>query len=225
MPTGTLTAIIAQARDSQRVNLFIDGTFAIGVSLNLLAREGLAVGQVIDEPIWTRLEQAAASEHAFQAALRLLATRPRATAELRERLRRKQHPPEALEAALSRLSELGLLDDAAFSRAWIENRQRLSPRGRQALRAELRQKGVDRTTIDAALAAVEADPEGEQARAEELARGVLHRYRSSPDRATFQRRLGGMLMRRGFSLEVIRPILAILWDETRPGDHADENEP
>ncbi len=48
MPTGTITALRAQANASQRVNVFLDGEFAIGVSLNTLAREGLAVGQQID---------------------------------------------------------------------------------------------------------------------------------------------------------------------------------
>lgn len=48
-----------------------------------------------------------------------------------------------------------------------------------------------------------------------MARAALRRYADSPDRATFQRRLGGLLQRRGFSLDVIRPILAILWSELR----------
>ncbi|HMQ31862.1 MAG TPA: RecX family transcriptional regulator [Chloroflexaceae bacterium] len=215
MPTGKITAIAAQAHDSQRVNLFVEGAFALGISLTTLAREGLFVGKELDEAGWARLEAAAQAEKAMLAAGRLLDARPRSAAELRQRLRRKQFPPEAVEQAVERLGELGLLDDAAFSRYWVESRQSGRPRGRLALRDELRRKGVARDTIEQALAEADAEapPDAERERAEQVARAALRRYADSPDRASFQRRLGGLLQRRGFSLDVIRPILAILWSE------------
>lgn len=213
MPIGKITAIAAQAQNSQRVNIFVDESFAIGISLATLARESLFVGMELDAAGWARLEAAALAERAMQAALRFLDTRPRSTAELRGRLRQKAYPPEAIEAALERMHELGLLDDAAFSRYLVESRQRTRPRGSAAIRAELRRKGVERTTIDDALAATDDDPEAEASRAEQVARAALPRYAASPDWASFQRRLGGLLQRRGFSLATIRPILAILWAE------------
>jgi regulatory protein len=215
MPTGKITAIAAQAHDSQRVNIFVDGDFALGISIATLAREGLFVGQQLDEEAWSRLEAASLAEKAMLAAARLLDARPRSTAEVRLRLRRKEFPPEVIEQAVERLVDLGLLDDAAFSRYWVDNRQSFRPRGRLALRDELRRKGVDRTTIEQAIAEADAEgePDAEAARAEQVARNALRRYADSPDRATFQRRLGGLLQRRGFSLDVIRPILVILWGE------------
>jgi regulatory protein len=48
-----------------------------------------------------------------------------------------------------------------------------------------------------------------------VARKALHKYASAPDRATFQRKLGGYLQRRGFSFETMKPILAELWEESR----------
>lgn len=233
MPAGTITAISAQAHDSQRVNVFIDGQFALGISLATLAREGLFVGQQLDAAAWARLEAAAHSERALHAALRLLDARPRSTAEVRLHLQRKAFAPETIEQAISRLSELGLLDDAAFSRYLIENRQSFRPRGARALRDELRRKGVARATIDAAIAAYAGDETAEAAQALAIARAALHRYARSLDRATFQRRLGGLLQRRGFRLDTIRPILDILWEEQnpvtdapcpatrRPGNHPD----
>ncbi|NJN19429.1 MAG: regulatory protein RecX [Oscillochloris sp.] len=213
MPTGKVTAIRAQQRNSQRVSLFIDGEFALGVSLNTLAHERIAVGSEIDEEAWIRLEQVEQADQALQAAARQLEVRPRSVAELRTFLRRKQHPPEAIEHAVTRLTELGLLNDAAFSQVWIENRRSFRPRGTQALRAELQRKGVQRTVIDAALAADPSDPEDERRQAEELARSRLDRYRTCADYLTFQRRLGGFLMRRGYSGEIVHPIISQLWAE------------
>lgn len=218
MPIGKITSIAAQAHDTQRVNIFIDGEFAVGIGLATLAAERLFVGQEIDEAAWQRLESAGQAEKALLAAMRMLDARPRAAAELRLRLRRKQFPPEAIDGALARLAELGLVDDAAFSRYLIENRQTFRPRGKLAIRDELRRKGVGRDVIDAALEEQEEPPELEQERAMAVARGALRRYADAPDRIGFQRRLGGFLQRRGFSLETIRPILDILWRERQSED-------
>ncbi|PDW03074.1 hypothetical protein CJ255_10845 [Candidatus Viridilinea mediisalina] len=221
MPTGTITAIKAQVNDPQRVNIFIDGEFALGIGLNTLANEGLWVGMELDEAAWMRLEAAAQAEQALRIALRMLDRRPHAAAEVRQRLRQKGATPASIEQALVRLTELGLLDDAAFSQLWVEQRQRQRSRGIHALRDELRRKGVDRATIEQTLAQSDAsDPEAEAERAEALARHLLPRYATSRDKATFQRRLGGLLQRRGFSLAVISPILGILWAELQ--DHEDD---
>lgn len=218
MPTGTITALRVQIRDSQRVNIFLDGEFVLGVSLTTLAREGLAVGQELDAAAWARLEASDQADQALQRAMRLLEIRPRSVAELRMRLQRYGLPPAAIEHALTRLLEVGLLDDAAFSRAWIENRRTFTPRGNLALRDELRRKGVAREIVESALADADegidrAEEEAERALA--AARNVLHRYTRAPDRISFQRRLGGYLQRRGFTLETIRPILDQLWADSR----------
>jgi regulatory protein len=222
MPTGTITAIAIQAQDTQRVNIFVDGQFAIGIGLATLAAEQLFVGMPLDEAAWARLEAAGQAEKAMLAAMRLIDTRPRSADELRQRLRRKAFPPEVAEAAVARLSELGLVDDAAFTRTLIESRQSFRPRGTLAIRDELRRKGVSRDVIDAAIAETD-DPEAETERAMAVARTALRRYANAPDKLTFQRRLGGLLQRRGFSLNIVRPILGTLWAELH-GPNDDENE-
>lgn len=221
MPAGKITAIRAQANDSQRVNIFIDGEFAIGISLATLARERLAVGSALDDAAWARLEAAEQADKALHAAARQIETRPRSVSEIKLFLRRKQYPPEAIERAVARLGELGLLDDAAFSRYWLDNRRAFRPRGALALRNELRQKGVGRDTIEAALAEQPEEEGGEQERAMELARANLRKYQSA-DRASFQRRLGGLLMRRGYTADTVRPIVARLWAELNSGADDDE---
>jgi regulatory protein len=213
MPTGKITALKAQINDSQRVNVFIDGTFAIGVSLKTLADEGLYVGMVLDDAAWERLDATEQASKALHAAARLLESRPRSIAEIRQRLSQKAFPPAAIDHAITRLTELGMLDDAAFSRAWVENRRSFRPRGTIALRAELRRKGVSSATIADVIAAADDGADAERARAEQLAHDALSRYANAPDRATFTRRLGGFLQRRGFTLEVIRPVVDQLWND------------
>jgi regulatory protein len=214
MPAGTITALRAQAKDPQRVNAFVNGEFAIGVSLNTVSKEGLYVGKQLSEEDYARLERAEGYDKAFQAALRLLEARPRSVAEIRDRLRRKEFGDEAITAATGRLAELGMLDDDAFARFWVENRQAFRPRGAGALRDELRRKGVDRAVVETLLRD-EALTGDEAGRAMMIARGALRKYAATQDRKTFQRRMGGYLQRRGFGFDIIGPIIDTLWAELK----------
>jgi regulatory protein len=222
MKAGTITALRTQAKDKRRVNVFIEGEFALGVSLDTLSRQGLYVGKLLSAAELARLELAESGDKAFQTGLQLLTTRPRSERELRDKLGQKGFAPEAAEAALERLRRAGLVDDAAFARFWIENRLACRPKGSAALRDELARKGIDRDIAEATLAdqALIGD---EAARAETLARAALRRYADAPDRASFQRRLGGYLQRRGFRYETIAPLLAGLWNELRASSRAADN--
>lgn len=88
----------------------------------------------------------------LDAAARFLEVRSRSVAEVRRRLTGAGYRPELVEGAISRMVELGMLDDEAFARAWVESRDRARPRGERAIRQELRLKGIDRSVVDAVLA-------------------------------------------------------------------------
>ena len=222
MATRTITALRAQAKDPKRVNVFVDGEFAMGVSLTTIAKAGLYVGKPLGDEDLAQIEQLEGGDKAYQAALRFLESRPRSSAEVRERLARKEFAPPAIDTAIARLSELGLVDDGAFARFWVENRQIARPRGAGALRDELRRKGIDADVI----AEVLGDPDlaGDEAeKAMALARAALRKYAGATDRQAFARRMGGYLQRRGFGFDVIRPILDQLWIEIS-GATEDEHE-
>lgn len=221
MPAGTITALRAQVNDTQRVNVFVDGEFALGVSLSTITKAGLFVGKPLSAEEFTRLEQLESSDKAFGAARRFLEARPRSVAEVRDRLARKEFAPEAIDAALVRLTQLELIDDATFARFWVENRQIIRPRGVSALRDELRRKGI---APDLAAQVLNDDElTGDQAaRALTVARAALHKYAGAVDRPTFLRRMGGYLQRRGFSFDIIRPIVDQLWAEVRSQGHDEE---
>lgn len=120
----------------------------------------------------------------------------RSRKELADKLAAKNVPRELAERLLDRFEEVGLVDDAAFARAWVESRQRgrgLAPR---ALAQELRRKGIDDEVAREALDEISADDQEEAARA--LVRRKLKSVRSV-DAATATRRLVGMLARKGYS--------------------------
>ena len=137
--------------------------------------------------------------------LRRLERGPRTRAQLEEACARRGVPEWAVTQLLDRFTELGLVDDEAYARAWVRSRHAGRGLGRRALRHELLTRGVDRDLIDEAMAEVTADDEDAAARALVQARlGGLARY----DRTTRRRRLISLLARRGYSASVAARVVA-----------------
>lgn len=124
----------------------------------------------------------------------------RSRAELATKLAKRRVPEEVAQRLLDRFEEVGLIDDAAFARLWVESRQPGKGLGRRALAQELRRKGIDDEIAKAALAEVE--PEDEEAAARDLVRRKLRTLRNV-DRVTATRRLTGMLARKGHSGDIV----------------------
>jgi regulatory protein len=200
---ATITNLTLQKRNKNRINVFLDDEYAF--SLSQITAAYLRIGQIVDEAKIEELQHADEYERAKEAALRLIEYRPRSVNEVRLRLRKKEINDEAIEAALARLEELDLLDDLAFARFWVEQRETFKPRSSHALRQELYQKGVARTAIEAAL--VDFDEEDAARRAgQKKARslwGLSHE--------DFVKKLTGHLQRRGFNYGTVRAIVDELW--------------
>jgi regulatory protein len=132
---------------------------------------------------------------ARQICLRLLTAAPRTRAQLAAELRRRRVPAEAAEAVLGRFADAGLIDDAAFARAWVESRHHSRGLSRRSLSAELRRQGVDTEEIREAVNAL--DPEQEAATARRLVEQKLARTRGQrPDARV--RQAAGLLARKGY---------------------------
>lgn len=137
-------------------------------------------------------------EQAHALCLRLLTARARSRAELIGKMAKHGYPDEVAEAVLSRLVSVGLVDDEDFATQWVRSRHTYSGKGKRALAAELRTKGVDAEVIAAALDGIDAG--AERGRAEQLVERRLRReVLAEDDDPKVMRRLVGMLARRGYS--------------------------
>ena len=150
-------------------------------------------------------------EQARAVCLRLLTARARTRAELAAQLAKRGYPDDVGQRVLDRLAGVGLVDDRDFAEQWVRSRHVNAGKGKRALAAELRTKGIDDEVIADALADVDAD--AERVRAEELVRDKLRRDKLADDDGTkITRRLVGMLARRGYhqslAFEVVTTELA-----------------
>jgi regulatory protein len=207
-----ITALEPQAHNSERYNLYVDGHFLLGVNASIVLQMGLEVQQELLPEQVEQLRSTEGEQQAVDRALNYLSFRPRSREEVRRYLRRKETPPDIIEAALARLDRLDFVNDRAFASFWIENREQFNPRGAHALKNELRMKGVEREVVDE-LVNDEQD--------EELALRAGRRKALSlinipdMDYATFRNRLGSFLQRRGFGYEVSKRTVSSLWKELR----------
>ena len=164
----------------------------------------------------------------LEAAARFLEARARSIGEVRRRLTSAGYQADLVEGAITRLGELGMLDDEAFAKAWVESRDRARPRGERALADELRLRGVDRTVIVAALderreasaAAESADDEIAPSADEAAAIRLLERNsrllaRVVDPRARRQRAYA-LLARNGFDPGVCAALAARVVDAPEP---------
>lgn len=195
----TITALEVQKRNTDRVNVFLDGEFAFG--LPILEAAKLRKGQILSEDDVAALRAIDDESRAFDRAVRLLARRPYSTAEIRRNLESNEIAPPVIETVIDRMVEHGYLDDRAFALYWIENREQFNPRGARALQYELRQKGIPQAIIQEVLA--EYDMHDSAYRA---AQDKVRRLRGSKVN-DFRNKVGSFLARRGFGYDIVREVV------------------
>ena len=210
-----VTALKVQARNKNRVNVYLDGKYGFPLAKIIAVR--LLIGQELDDAAIAKLKGTDDEEKAYEKALKFLAPRPRSEAEVRRRLTRHELTPALIDTVVARLQRAGLLDDQAFAAYWVENRSTFRPRSSRVLRMELKQKGLGEAEVRAAL----SNTDDENA-AYLLGAKRVRRLTGLP-RDEFRRKLGDFLARRGFNYDVIEPVVERLW--TEHGSGAGEDEP
>jgi len=212
---GTITAIDVQPRNPRRVNVFLDGAYAFALSVEVATQNNLKRGMILSDQGVAALLAQDSWQKTYDAALNYLSYRPRSEDEMRRYLSRRQTTPEVTDQIVARLKESKLIDDEAFARFWVENRESFSPRSRRALRSELRSKGVADSTIADSLSG--DDDEAAYRAAQKKARSL-----AGGDYQTFRRRLIPFLQRRGFAYETARAAVNRLWAEIKANEDAAE---
>jgi len=201
----TITALEIQEHDRERVSIYLDGEFAFG--LPLIDAAQLRKGQVLSDDEITALRREDDITRSVDQIVRLLARRPYSVSEIRHHLESKRVDPPTIDEVLVRLERLGYVDDLAFARYWIENREHFRPRGPRALRYELRQKGIDESLIATVMDELDTHDSAYRAAQEQVRR--LHH----PNKQDFRNKIGTFLVRRGFEYEFVREVIEQLTQE------------
>lgn len=205
-----ITAITAQQKDKNRVNVMVDGKYRFSLDIFQYADLGLKVGQEYSDEELTALEQEGVFGKVYVRALEYCLMRPHSAREVKDYLFKKTRDtrtktgdvkkgisPEVTARVFDRLAEKGYIDDEKFTRYWVENRSLTKGASRRKLQAELRAKGVESTIIERFLR------ESDRSDDDELQKVIAKKRARYPDR----QKLMQYLARQGFSYDDISAAL------------------
>jgi regulatory protein len=203
---GRITSITVQKRNSNRLAIEINGSFAFG--LDRLVAAWLNVGQYLSDEEIARLNQKDTEEVLYQDAVRLIGYQARSKMEITNRLEQKGYSLDQILTVVERLEQDHLIDDREYAHNWSENRSQLHPRSHWMVEHEIRKKGIDPEIAAEAVATLKDD----RSLALDAGRKSLRRWQglNQPD---FLKKCTSFLARRGFKYDVIRAVLPDLWNE------------
>lgn len=200
-----ITGLKLQKRNKDRVNVYLDGEFAFGLSRIVAA--WLKTGQELSDEKIAELKAQDDVEIALQRALNFLSYRPRSEKEVRQNLKKHKYHEGVIDEIIERLKRGGLVNDESFAGLWVENRSEFRPRGARMLRSELHQKGIPDDVISGAVADLD-----ETSLAIKAARKKARRYRDL-EWDDFRKKMYGFLARRGFHYGIISEVVPKVWEE------------
>ena len=201
----TITKISEQKKHENRRNIFLDGSFAFGVNLNVVARFHLRIGLELSPEQVAEIEAGEVRQECFDKGLAYLSSRLHSRSELQRKLMRREYGQAVIVAVLDELQRLGYVDDGKFAQAKAQSAAERKHQGRRRAFMELRKAGVSGEVAEKALDDV-YEKSDSVAVARELALKQAPRLRKL-DPVVAKRRLIGMLQRRGFDYEAIKPVV------------------
>jgi regulatory protein len=200
-----VTKISEQRRRQNRRNVYLDGAFAFGCNLNVIAKFRLREGQQLTEEQVRQIQLGEVRQECFDAATRFLESRLHSTTEMRRKLMRKEYGGAVVDAVIADLLRLGYLNDEQFAKTKALSVAQYKQHGKRRAKIELLKAGVTGDVADKALDDV-YDATDTLATARALAAKQAPRLKKL-DPQVARRRLVGMLQRRGFDYDDIKPVV------------------
>ena len=200
-----ITAITPQVKDKRRCNIFVDGRFCCGLTLEATVKNRLKVGQTITPERLAEIQLDSEKNTAFDKALTHISATQKTEKQVREFLQGKGYLPAVVDCAVEKLRSYNFLNDGQYAESYVES---ISKRkGSKLIRMDLRSKGVSETEIDAALDALPVEQEIE------TAKGILGKYMRGKvcDKTTLQKACR-YLLGKGYDYEVVKSALTEFGD-------------
>lgn len=197
-----ITSIEPQ-RNKNRVNIYVDDLFTIGIDLELKYKHKLEIGMEVDDNFIREVLKAEEQNKVINHALNLLSFRQRSEKEIFTALKRKGYEEFYIENAIDYCRNQKYLDDRAFAKAFIKDKLNINKLGGQRIKFELQKKGVSQEIIDEVLV---LDKDDQLEAAFKLAEKKLPSYKND-DRNAVYRKLSGFLQRKGYSFEIVSKVM------------------
>ncbi len=212
----TITALTVQKKNTNRINVFLDGDFSFG--LYIVNAMHLKVGQIITQEMIDKLIKEDQIEDGYQKALKFISYKPRSSFEVVKKLRAYDLNEDVISLIMEKLVEKKYVDDLQYAENWVENRSANKPRSQKLIKWELKNKKISEEIINAVT--------GDMLPEEELAILAAEKYArrlSGFEEEIFTRRLSGYLIRRGFNYSTVYSTVQKIWNDLRIHTYENSN--
>lgn len=163
-----ITAITPQIKDKTRCNIYLDGRFYCGITLEAAMKYRLKAGQTVDEKRLNEIQIESEKNVALDKALTHISATQKTEKDVRAFLRKKGYLSGVEEYVVEKMRSYGFIDDTAYAKTYALSA--LKSKGKNLARYELKGKGISDAAIDAAFQEIEeARSEGEDIASEESA--------------------------------------------------------
>lgn len=206
-----------QKKNPKRVNIFIDGEFAFGISRESKIINKLKIQDSLSDIRIQNLIFNDQVERLLGKAIKFLSYRPRSEKEIRDNLlqklkltdkaeEEKKNFEKSIEEVIKKIKKIGQIDDREFAKWWVDQRTRFKKMSPRIIKSELWKKGIDKELIDEILTESNID---QYSLALEAAKKKLSSYKSL-DKVEFKTKMSRFLASRGFSWEGIKKVVDTL---------------
>jgi len=213
----TVSDIQPQKKDPKRVNIFLDGKFAFGISLESKVVNQLKIGGWVSDPLVQKLILNDQVERLYDKAIKFLSFRPRSEKEVRDNLlqklfktaesdEEKKNFAKSVDTVVNKLKKLGQIDDRAFANWWYEQRVRFKKISPRLIKAELLKKGIEKDLVEEVVQLTLSDQLNLAKEAAKKKADSLQKFETK----VFREKLGRYLASKGFDWDVIKKVVDTL---------------
>lgn len=203
-----ITAITPQVKDKTRCNIYVDGRFYCGLSLETTIKNRLKAGQTIEPERLAEMQLESERAKALDKALVFISAAQKTEKQVREYLAGKGYLPAVADYVIEKMREYSFLDDQGYAENYAAFA--VKKKGSRLIRMELKQKGISDEAASAALSGLEGE--------DETAKKLLEKYMrgKTADKETLYKAFR-YLLGKGFDYELARGALKAYGD----GDEED----
>lgn len=197
-----ITAITPQIKDKRRCNIYIDGRFCCGLTLEATIKNRLKVGQIITQEKLEEIQLESEKSVAFDKALTHISATQKTEKQVRDFLNGKGYLPAVVEYVLEKMNSYHFLDDEAYAEHYVQSASKR--KGSRLIRMELKSKGVSDQDASVALESLDKDCELQ------TAKQILEKYMrgKTADVSTLSKAFRH-LMSKGFEYDIAKSALSL----------------
>lgn len=206
-----ITKIEFQKNNKDRLNIYLDDSFAFGIDINIMIKYSLSKNMELEEEFIDEILKAEEEINVYNYALSVLSRNAKSEKQLRDKMQEKGYDRQFIDSAIIRLKQQKYLDDERYSEMLISSKISISKYGKRKIKETLYERGINREIIDEKLSQISDEDELERA-----CNLGAKKIRTLKEEDTLKKsiKLSNYLINKGFEFSIVKKAVSILFDRS-----------